>query len=52
VAQLVFAQAILMSVNSLMVTSAAIIDGHLAGTRPRALRTVPLMVEQAFTTVA
>jgi hypothetical protein len=40
IAQLVFAQAILLSVNSLMVTSAAIIGGHLA--KNPALASLPL----------
>ena len=43
VAQLVFAQAILMSVNTLMVTSAAIIGGHLADNP--ALASLPLAIQ-------
>jgi MFS family permease len=43
IAQLVFAQAILLSVNSLMVTSAAIIGGHLA--KNPALASLPLAVQ-------
>ncbi len=43
IAQLVFAQAILLSVNSLMVTSAAIIGGHLS--HNPALASLPLAIQ-------